>query len=249
MNSGLRVVTSKINEVASDIVTVRTGTVISDNAAITATIVTLDNDPSATAVQALCLSGPLPAQTRVMMLAYPDRGLVIIGPFSGNSVFTLQDEIDAIEADILDTGWVAPTLTNSWVNYGGGFEAAGYKKVGTQVFIRGLVKDGAVGTAIFTLPVGFRPTTGICGYAGVGASMVLTAGTLAGGPSPNATGPQIGGAPAHTHTLQGHNHDRGSYGMDNLGVRIDVSSTGTVTLNSANASNAYLFLTGSFNID
>ena len=79
INSGLRVVTGKLRDLASDIVTVRTGTVVSDYASMTSTLVTLDNDGDAAQVQALCLTQPLPMNTRVMMVAYPPRGLVIIG--------------------------------------------------------------------------------------------------------------------------------------------------------------------------
>lgn len=56
--------------------------------------------------------------------------------------------------------WVAPTLLNSWVNYGGVYQTPGYYKdpLG-MVHLRGLVKDGTTtaGTTLFTLPVGFRP--------------------------------------------------------------------------------------------
>lgn len=37
---------------------------------------------------------------------------------------------------------VAPTLTNSWVNMGLGFANAGYCKVGGQVFVPGVMKNG-----------------------------------------------------------------------------------------------------------
>lgn len=56
--------------------------------------------------------------------------------------------------------WVAPTLLNSWVNYGGGFnDAAYYKDPFGVVHLRGVIKDGTdvSGTALFTLPVGYRP--------------------------------------------------------------------------------------------
>jgi hypothetical protein len=56
------------------------------------------------------------------------------------------------------SGWIAPTLLNSWANYGGGFVAAGYTKVGPAVYIRGTVKTGAIGSTIFTLPAGYRPS-------------------------------------------------------------------------------------------
>lgn len=58
--------------------------------------------------------------------------------------------------------WTAPTLVNSWANYGSGFNPAGYfKDVNGVVHLRGLLKDGVVGTtsAMFTLPTGFRPAT------------------------------------------------------------------------------------------
>jgi hypothetical protein len=58
------------------------------------------------------------------------------------------------------TSWSAPSLGNSWVDYGGAFAGAGYYKDGSGVVhLRGLVKDGTTtqGTVIFTLPVGSRP--------------------------------------------------------------------------------------------
>lgn len=64
------------------------------------------------------------------------------------------------EADPDDEAWVAPTLTNSWVNFGGGYENAGYYKDRHGiVHLRGLVKSGTTATAIFTLPTGYRPAT------------------------------------------------------------------------------------------
>lgn len=57
-----------------------------------------------------------------------------------------------------DSGWIAPTFTNSWVNYGFGFNSAGYRKDALgYVHLRGLVKNGTVNTAIFNLPAGYRP--------------------------------------------------------------------------------------------
>jgi hypothetical protein len=58
------------------------------------------------------------------------------------------------------TAWTAPTLLNSWVNYGAGNVDAAYRKIGDMVQLRGQVKNGTTtaGTSILTLPVGFRPT-------------------------------------------------------------------------------------------
>jgi hypothetical protein len=57
-----------------------------------------------------------------------------------------------------DTVWTAPTFTNSWVNFAGGFQVAGFRLIGTRVYLRGLVNSGTSNTSIFTLPAGYRPT-------------------------------------------------------------------------------------------
>lgn len=54
--------------------------------------------------------------------------------------------------------WQIPTLLNGWLNFGGDFNDAGYFKDSMGVVhLRGMVKSGVVGPAIFTLPVGYRP--------------------------------------------------------------------------------------------
>lgn len=60
-----------------------------------------------------------------------------------------------------DSGWIAPTLQNSWTNYGSPWEEAAYRKISGIVHIRGLVKPGTIGntTPIFTLPAGYRPNS------------------------------------------------------------------------------------------
>jgi hypothetical protein len=76
---------------------------------------------------------------------------------SRNAVF---DALAGKQATIADSGWIAPTLLNGWVNFGGGFTNAGYRKVGSRVFIRGSLKDGTTTslTAVLALPAGYRPT-------------------------------------------------------------------------------------------
>ena len=57
--------------------------------------------------------------------------------------------------------YTAPTLLNSWVNFGGTWATAGYAKDDQGVVrLKGLLKDGitALGTSIFKLPVGYRPS-------------------------------------------------------------------------------------------
>ena len=54
--------------------------------------------------------------------------------------------------------WVAPTLLNSWANYGSAnYANAGYMKDSLGfVHLRGSVKSGSLGYAIFTLPTGYK---------------------------------------------------------------------------------------------
>lgn len=54
---------------------------------------------------------------------------------------------------------IEPTFTNSWVNYGGSYETAGYwKDQNNIVHLKGFIKNGTIGAAAFTLPVGYRPS-------------------------------------------------------------------------------------------
>jgi hypothetical protein len=80
------------------------------------------------------------------------------------SVITYLDEghgIPLVLGSSGTTAWTAPTLLNGWVNYGGEWATAAYRKVGDIVYIRGLVKDGSVPADIFVLPTGYRPPAGV----------------------------------------------------------------------------------------
>lgn len=55
------------------------------------------------------------------------------------------------------TAWTAPTLLNSWVNFGGTQQVAQYRKIGDIVYLRGLIRFGTINLPAFTLPAGFRP--------------------------------------------------------------------------------------------
>lgn len=59
--------------------------------------------------------------------------------------------------DLLKGAWQAPTLNSPWTNYGDVFATAGYRRDAGRVQLRGSVKGGAGGTAIFVLPAGLRP--------------------------------------------------------------------------------------------
>lgn len=51
-----------------------------------------------------------------------------------------------------------PAFENSWVNVAGGNETAAFAKDPFNfIHLKGVVKDGTVGSTIFTLPVPYRP--------------------------------------------------------------------------------------------
>lgn len=56
------------------------------------------------------------------------------------------------------TAFTAPTLSGTWVDFGGGLSTVGYYKNGLgDVVLKGQAASGTAGTSIFTLPVGYRP--------------------------------------------------------------------------------------------
>ena len=94
----------------------------------------------------------------------------------------------SIFEELTDTGWIAPSLQNGWVNYspasGGDYAQAGYRKRNGLVYIKGLIKSGTIATStlIFTLPTGYKPVervVNVClGNAAVARVDVLTDGTV-----------------------------------------------------------------------
>jgi hypothetical protein len=64
-----------------------------------------------------------------------------------------------IAGKILNEAWQTPTLLNAWTNLGGGFNTTEYYiDKESVVHLKGIVKNGTIGTVIFSLPVGYRPT-------------------------------------------------------------------------------------------
>lgn len=78
----------------------------------------------------------------------------------GSARMSLDANGNMFLAGLIDEeDWIAPTLTNSWANFGSGFQNAGYyKDKQGVVHLRGLVKSGTIPGVIFNLPVGYRPT-------------------------------------------------------------------------------------------
>lgn len=75
----VQLIGKKLKELADKIVTVRTGTIVSNYAALDQTTVVLDNDPSGLPVACQGLNHPMAAGTRVSLLAFPPRGLIVQG--------------------------------------------------------------------------------------------------------------------------------------------------------------------------
>lgn len=79
--------------------------------------------------------------------------------------------------------WNAPTLINSWVNTGGVHETAGYyKDYFGNVHLKGRIQGGSIGTVVFVLPVGYRPsatlTLSIVGGGDYGQLSISTDGSV-----------------------------------------------------------------------
>ena len=80
--------------------------------------------------------------------------------------FTTLSATGGITTDSITT----PTLLNSWVNFGSSQNNAGYwKDPFGVVHLKGFVKNGTMSAAIFTLPVGYRPTA-TCNFGTVSNS-------------------------------------------------------------------------------
>lgn len=88
-----------------------------------------------------------------------------------------------IRGMIVPEDYIAPTFTNSWVNYGSTFATAAYMRDRMGfVHLRGTVKSGTAGSSIFTLPAGYRPAADlifpIAAALGTSYLTLATAGTV-----------------------------------------------------------------------
>ena len=104
------------------------------------------------------------------------------------------------------TPWTGVSFQNSWADYGSPYQTAQYRKVGDEVQLRGLIRNGTQGTSMFTLPAGFRPP----------APMLFAA--IHNVPAVWSTGAASAGT-AHTHSPAQ---------PSAVGIRVDVGTDGTV---------------------
>jgi hypothetical protein len=125
-----------------------------------------------------------------------------------------------------DTGWVPITLfANLWENYGGTWATVAYRKVGSRVFLRGLIRPpGNVTGTMFTLPSGFRPPT----------DQLLAAAVQEFAHTFDATGDASKNTGAVNNSTTPHTHSISAYDIqtkviqNNTSCRVDVLSTGEV---------------------
>ncbi len=84
-----------------------------------------------------------------------------------NGIYTLEyDGTNFRKISGPDQAWTGLAYSNSWTDFGAGFQAGQYRKLANgQVCVRGTLSGGTqtAGTTIFTLPAGARPpaTTGL----------------------------------------------------------------------------------------
>jgi len=71
----------------------------------------------------------------------------------------ITNEVNRLTTYTTPTPWVNVTYQNGWLDYTGGYSPVQYRKVGDIVYVRGVMKQGALNNVAFTLPVGFRPPT------------------------------------------------------------------------------------------
>lgn len=59
------------------------------------------------------------------------------------------------------TPWITATLLNNWSSYSSDYNTCAYKKIGNQVFLKGMVKSNTILSTntryILQLPEGYRP--------------------------------------------------------------------------------------------
>lgn len=77
----------------------------------------------------------------------------------------LATRVSTLETNTTPSAWVevgsggsAPAFSGTWVNFdAANWQPVRYRKIGDIVYVEGIARSGTSGTAVFTLPVGFRP--------------------------------------------------------------------------------------------
>lgn len=107
------------------------------------------------------------------------------GWLTSGPVWNLYRSFVSVGGRAKGTSWTKLTLGSGWADYtgsGGYLTGLFYKREGSTVYVEGMVKSGAAGSVIATLPEGFRPTGtffGLSSVAGaVGMVQINNAGSI-----------------------------------------------------------------------
>lgn len=137
-------------------VRVRRGKVTSISNYATNGTISVQLGPAGTSVVVPVLASYGPQVNDVVSLIHAGADLVCIGVLSTYSTSSVSR---GVWHNVGATG--EPAFQNSWVNFGGGpsgNQAARFMLTqGGEVHSEGLVASGVIGSAIYTLPAGYRP--------------------------------------------------------------------------------------------
>lgn len=73
----------------------------------------------------------------------------------------MQVDVAGHDWIVVGSGGSAPAFQGTWINYGAPYRSASFCRRAGFTVLGGLVKSGAAGSTIFTLPVGYRPAASI----------------------------------------------------------------------------------------
>lgn len=130
-----------------------------------------------------------------------------------SAVTAVTQRVSALErvaTQVDDTGWVNLTLSGAWVNYTAGYGNAQYRRIGDEVHLRGMVKDGAADSTIATLPNDLWPPIQMPFAVATQARPAITTGAASAGT-------------AHTHSVS----------VSGVAGRLDVTANGQIATTGA----------------
>lgn len=91
-------------------------------------------------------------------------------------------DLSSLRSTLIPATFTDATYENSWVSYGSPHYGAGYRLAGKTVTLRGVVKNGTVGTSVFTLPSNMRPTKSlimvVLSNSAIGRVTIVSDGTV-----------------------------------------------------------------------
>lgn len=116
-------------------------------------------------------------------LDIPDKSVTLAKLNGSSTAGILKNDVNGNVSPVAEQSWQTPTMTNSWVSFGGSFGPVAYMKDSMGfVHLRGLIKSGTMNAAAFMLPAGYRPVA-TCDFivlsnSGIGAIEVNTPGDV-----------------------------------------------------------------------